>query len=56
VRRRRARRTTLLGAAVTALGMTATLAGCGGPEGSGDATLKLVAADYGDSAANSSKK
>ncbi|WJV51381.1 extracellular solute-binding protein [Streptomyces flavofungini] len=37
--------------------MTALLAGCGGDSGdSGDVTLKLVAADYGDSAANSSKK
>ncbi|MEU6660465.1 extracellular solute-binding protein [Streptomyces sp. NPDC046821] len=44
-----------LTAAVAALGMAATLAGCGGP-GSGDVTLKLVAADYGDSPANSSQK
>ncbi|MFF6997447.1 extracellular solute-binding protein [Streptomyces sp. NPDC008313] len=37
--------------------MTATLAGCGGPDsGSGDVTLRLVAADYGDSDANSSRK
>ncbi|MFD9881860.1 extracellular solute-binding protein [Streptomyces alboflavus] len=37
--------------------MTALLAGCGGDSGdSGDVTLKLVAADYGDSSANSSKK
>ncbi|WP_369235116.1 extracellular solute-binding protein [Streptomyces sp. R21] len=34
----------------------ATLAGCGSSGGSGDVTLKLVAADYGDSAANSSQK
>lgn len=44
-------------AAVTALGMTATLSGCGsmggGPE---DITLKLVAADYGTGPANSSEK
>ncbi|TGA89906.1 extracellular solute-binding protein [Streptomyces sp. MZ04] len=36
--------------------MAATLAGCGGPGDSGDVTLKLVAADYGDSKANSSQK
>jgi multiple sugar transport system substrate-binding protein len=41
---------------VSALGMTATLAGCGGSGGSGDVTLRLVAADYGDSKANSSQK
>ncbi|MER7203544.1 ABC transporter substrate-binding protein [Streptomyces sp. CB01635] len=44
-----------LTAAVAALGMAATLAACGGP-GSEDVTLKLVAADYGDSPANSSQK
>jgi multiple sugar transport system substrate-binding protein len=37
------------------LGMTAALGGCGLTGGSGDVTLKLVAADYGDSAANSSR-
>jgi ABC-type glycerol-3-phosphate transport system substrate-binding protein len=42
-------------AAVSALGMTAALGGCGAV-GSGDVTLKLVAADYGDSDANSSQK
>jgi multiple sugar transport system substrate-binding protein len=36
--------------------MTATLAGCGSSGGSSDVTLRLVAADYGDSAANSSQK
>ncbi|MFJ6726001.1 MULTISPECIES: extracellular solute-binding protein [unclassified Streptomyces] len=36
--------------------MTAVLAGCGVGGGSGDVTLTLVAADYGDSAANSSEK
>jgi multiple sugar transport system substrate-binding protein len=41
---------------VSALGMTATLAGCSGAVGSGDVTLRLVAADYGDSPANSSSK
>ncbi|SCF68698.1 carbohydrate ABC transporter substrate-binding protein, CUT1 family [Streptomyces sp. Ncost-T10-10d] len=46
-----------LTAAVAALGLTATLSGCGGSgSGSGDVTLKLVAADYGNSAANSSRK
>lgn len=42
-------------AAVSALGMTAVLGGCGGA-GSDEVTLKLVAADYGDSDANSSQK
>ncbi|MER8006050.1 MULTISPECIES: extracellular solute-binding protein [unclassified Streptomyces] len=36
--------------------MTATLGGCGVTGGSGDVTLRLVAADYGDSAANGSQK
>ncbi|KOG33965.1 ABC transporter substrate-binding protein [Streptomyces resistomycificus] len=43
-------------AAVSALGLTAALAGCGLTGDSGDVTLKLVAADYGDSSANSSQK
>ncbi|MFI7015687.1 ABC transporter substrate-binding protein [Streptomyces sp. NPDC050164] len=43
-------------AVVSALGMTAVLGGCGMTGGSADVTLKLVAADYGDSAANSSRK
>ncbi|MFJ4816284.1 ABC transporter substrate-binding protein [Streptomyces sp. NPDC088801] len=43
-------------AAASALGMTAVLGGCGITGGSQDVTLKLVAADYGDSSANSSKK
>jgi multiple sugar transport system substrate-binding protein len=38
------------------LGMTAALGGCGLTGGPGDVTLKLVAADYGDSAADSSQK
>ncbi|MGW3202728.1 extracellular solute-binding protein [Streptomyces sp. NPDC001135] len=42
-------------AAVSALVMTSVLSGCGST-GSSDVTLRLVAADYGDSAANSSKK
>ncbi|MEU6260044.1 extracellular solute-binding protein [Streptomyces sp. NPDC047043] len=36
--------------------MTAVLGGCGLTGSSGDVTLKLVAADYGDSAANGSQK
>ncbi|MFJ9816808.1 extracellular solute-binding protein [Streptomyces sp. NPDC101151] len=40
---------------VSALGMTAVLGGCGST-GSSDVTLRLVAADYGDSTSNSSKK
>ncbi|WP_093775479.1 extracellular solute-binding protein [Streptomyces sp. yr375] len=36
--------------------MAAVLAGCGLVGGPDDVTLRLVAADYGDSAANSSKK
>ncbi|MGV9938927.1 extracellular solute-binding protein [Streptomyces sp. NPDC003401] len=36
--------------------MTAALGGCGATGESGDVTLTLVAADYGDSAANSSTK
>ncbi|WP_256362228.1 ABC transporter substrate-binding protein [Streptomyces sp. TRM70350] len=43
-------------AVTSALGMTAVLGGCGLAGGSDDVTLRLVAADYGDSAANSSKK
>lgn len=43
-------------AVVSALGMTAVLGGCGLGGDTTDVTLRLVAADYGDSAANSSKK
>ncbi|MGW3664025.1 ABC transporter substrate-binding protein [Streptomyces sp. NPDC005141] len=44
-------------AAISVLGMTAVLAGCGGPGGdSSDVTLRLVAADYGTSKSNSSQK
>ncbi|MFI8189621.1 ABC transporter substrate-binding protein [Streptomyces sp. NPDC085946] len=43
-------------AVVSALGLTAVLGGCGLTGASDDVTLTLVAADYGDSAANSSKK
>jgi multiple sugar transport system substrate-binding protein len=53
VQRRRSRGLT---AAVAALGVTASLAACGGSEGTRNVTLTLVAADYGDSAANSSQK
>lgn len=41
---------------VSALGLTGVLGGCGLGGGSSEVTLKLVAADYGDSAANSSEK
>jgi multiple sugar transport system substrate-binding protein len=50
------RRRTATIAVVSALGLTAALGGCGPAGDSGDVTLKLVAADYGDSAANSSQK
>ncbi len=40
---------------VSALGMTATIGGCGS-SGPDEVTLKLVAADYGDSKADSSQK
>ncbi len=43
-------------AVMSALGMTAVLGGCGLTGDSDDVTLRLVAADYGDSAANSSEK
>ncbi|MCX5558667.1 extracellular solute-binding protein [Streptomyces sp. NBC_00038] len=43
-------------AVVSALGMTASLGGCRSSGDTGDVTLKLVAADYGDSDANSSQK
>ncbi|MGW2915642.1 ABC transporter substrate-binding protein [Streptomyces asoensis] len=43
-------------AGVSALGMAAVLTGCGLSGGSDDVTLRLVAADYGDSGANSSQK
>ncbi|NBE54613.1 ABC transporter substrate-binding protein [Streptomyces boluensis] len=50
------RRVTGLTAAVAALGITAGVTGCGATGGSGDVTLKMVAADYGDGPANSSQK
>ncbi|MET7293310.1 extracellular solute-binding protein [Streptomyces griseoloalbus] len=43
-------------AVVSVLGLTGVLGGCGVGGGSSDVTLRLVAADYGDSAANSSEK
>ncbi|MFI7504220.1 ABC transporter substrate-binding protein [Streptomyces sp. NPDC049687] len=43
-------------AGVSVLGMTAALSGCGLTGGSDHVTLRLVAADYGDSSANSSEK
>lgn len=50
------RRLVGLTAVVAALGMTATLSGCGTESGSGEVTLKFVAADYGTGAENSSEK
>lgn len=43
-------------AAISALGMTVALAGCGSTGDSEDVTLKLVAAEYGSSAANSTER
>ncbi|MET7483500.1 extracellular solute-binding protein [Streptomyces sp. NPDC005538] len=43
-------------AVTSVLGMTAVLGGCGLTGDSGEVTLRLVAADYGDSASNSSRK
>ncbi|WP_455771471.1 extracellular solute-binding protein [Streptomyces werraensis] len=52
--RRRVRTRTI--AAVSALGLAAVLSGCGVGGASSDVTLTLVAADYGNGAADSSKK
>ncbi|AJT65092.3 extracellular solute-binding protein [Streptomyces chattanoogensis] len=49
------RRYLSLTAAGIATVMTLTLTGCGAGSGDGDVTLKLIAADYGDSEANSSQ-
>ncbi|WP_256333154.1 ABC transporter substrate-binding protein [Streptomyces sp. cf386] len=54
-RRRRTVRTGTI-AAVSALGLTVVLGGCGVTGGSDEVTLRLVAAEYGDSQANSSQK
>ncbi|MFC5217855.1 ABC transporter substrate-binding protein [Streptomyces coerulescens] len=43
-------------AAASALGLTAALGGCGLTGDSGEVTLRLVAADYGDSESNGSQK
>ncbi|WP_455908407.1 extracellular solute-binding protein [Streptomyces albogriseolus] len=43
-------------AAVSALGLAAVLSGCGAGGATSDVTLTLVAADYGNGAADSSKK
>ncbi|WP_431986612.1 extracellular solute-binding protein [Streptomyces griseoflavus] len=43
-------------AAVSALGLTGVLGGCGAGGGSSEVTLTLVAADYGTGAADSSEK
>ncbi|MFJ8633869.1 ABC transporter substrate-binding protein [Streptomyces sp. NPDC093568] len=53
---RRSRRHGAAIAAVSALGLTVALGGCGLTGGSDEVTLRLVAADYGDSAGNSSQK
>ncbi|MGW3627050.1 ABC transporter substrate-binding protein [Streptomyces sp. NPDC000880] len=45
-----------LTAAIAALGMTVVLSGCGSSSGSGDVTLKLVAADYDVDGGQNSKK
>jgi multiple sugar transport system substrate-binding protein len=45
-----------LTAVIAALGMTVALSGCGSSSGSGDVTLKLVAADYDVAGGQSSKK
>ncbi|MHC5702613.1 ABC transporter substrate-binding protein [Streptomyces tirandamycinicus] len=50
------RRYISLVAAVAALGTTIALAGCGGAGESDEVTLRLVAADYGNGAENSSQK
>ncbi|WP_442811627.1 ABC transporter substrate-binding protein [Streptomyces sp. NBC_01288] len=50
------RRRTGMIAVTSALGLTAVLGGCGLGGDSGEVTLRLVAADYGDSASNSSRK
>ncbi|KAA0942909.1 ABC transporter substrate-binding protein [Streptomyces apricus] len=50
------RRVTGLIAVVSALSATAALGGCGSSAGDGPVTLRLVAADYGNSQANSSQK
>ncbi|WP_432076606.1 extracellular solute-binding protein [Streptomyces wuyuanensis] len=50
------RRYISLVAAGAALGTTIALTGCGGTAGSDDVTLRLVAADYGNGAENSSQK
>ncbi|WP_455685350.1 extracellular solute-binding protein [Streptomyces werraensis] len=52
--RRRVRTRTI--AAVSALGLAAVLSGCGVGGASSDVTLTLVAADYGNGAADSSEK
>ncbi|RSN09814.1 ABC transporter substrate-binding protein [Streptomyces sp. WAC 01325] len=54
--RSRGRRRTGAMAAVSALGLTAALGGCGLTGDSDDVTLRLVAADYGDNESNGSQK
>ncbi|WP_441350735.1 ABC transporter substrate-binding protein [Streptomyces tsukubensis] len=50
------RRKTAAGALVAAMGLTMSLSGCGTSGESEEVTLRLVAADYGDGAKNSSQK
>ncbi|WP_443064563.1 extracellular solute-binding protein [Streptomyces sp. NBC_00582] len=56
MRQRTGRSLTAIVGGLSTLGLAAVLSGCGLTQGSGHTTLTLVAADYGDSAANSSTK
>ncbi|WP_420712161.1 extracellular solute-binding protein [Streptomyces sp. DSM 15324] len=54
--RRAGRSLTTIVGGLSTLGLAAVLSGCGLTPGSDHTTLRLVAADYGDSASNSSSK
>ncbi|WP_455431727.1 extracellular solute-binding protein [Streptomyces griseoruber] len=56
VHRRAGKSVTAIVGGLSTLGLAAVLSGCGLTAGSGHTTLRLVAADYGDSASNSSEK